>query len=718
MLKYLRSQPVFIRGTLIFIPLLLVSSTLFFWLFRAQVQTEKNKLAQQELEKVNFQQETLLQEFSDIVSDLLILANQTELRHLQSGLNHNSDLLTLSEANLSQLQRNIQQERLRSLSQEFLTYSQQKKRYNMIRFLNNQGQETVRINYNQGNPAIVPESELQDKSNRYYFEEAIPLGAGEIFVSPFDLTKDHGQVVRPYIPVIRFASPVFDPQSQKLGIVILSYLGNNLLARVEHQASNSSSQFFMINADGYWLKGITPEDEWGFMFEEGQNWTFAGTFPKTWETIEATETGQVENGEGLFTFARVNPLGKIQQLTRHQVNGLDDYSWVILSYVSPETLATLSRQVFYRLLPLYLGLVAIIIIASGVCLQQLRRAEQTQSRIAAGMVTAEKISAGDLTVQIDTNDQRDDLNRLLHAFGSMTQRLSGVIGQIQQSGVQVTSSTTELASASKQLEATMTEQVATTSEIMATSQQIASTAEELSQSVSQVADQVTATANTAGQGQVELQQMEQTIQQLATATSSIASRLGLISERANTISAIVTTITKVADQTNLLSLNAAIEAEKAGEYGAGFSVVAREIRRLADQTAVATLEIETMVNEMQSAVSTGVMEMDKFTQEVNQSVNSVENISQQIAQVIEQVKTLTPQFTAINQGTEAQSEGAQQISEAMGQLNDTSQQTAQSMQDSGRAITQLQQVVQGLQQEIARFKIKNSSAATTSFETV
>ena len=78
----------------------------------------------------------------------------------------------------------------------------------------------------------------------------------------------------------------------------------------------------------------------------------------------------------------------------------------------------------------------------------------------------------------------------------------------------------------------------------------------------------------------------------------------------------MTTITKVADQTNLLSLNAAIEAEKAGEHGRGFAVVATEIRRLADQTAIASYDIEQLVKEMQSAVSAGVMGMDKFSEEV------------------------------------------------------------------------------------------------------
>src|SRR5438093_9938525 len=100
------------------------------------------------------------------------------------------------------------------------------------------------------------------------------------------------------------------------------------------------------------------------------------------------------------------------------------------------------------------------------------------------------------------------------------------------------------------------------------------------------------------------------------AAGSINAKLAVLNEKASNINQVVTTITKVADQTNLLSINAAIEAEKAGEYGRGFLVVAREIRRLADQTAVATLDIENMVRLMHDAVSAGVMQMDKFSEQV------------------------------------------------------------------------------------------------------
>jgi methyl-accepting chemotaxis protein WspA len=171
----------------------------------------------------------------------------------------------------------------------------------------------------------------------------------------------------------------------------------------------------------------------------------------------------------------------------------------------------------------------------------------------------------------------------------------------------------------------------------------------------------------------------------------------------------------VADQTNLLSLNAAIEAEKAGEYGVGFAVVAREIRRLADQTAVATLDIEEMVKEMQSSVSSGVMEMDKFAKEVSRGVEDTSNISEQLGRMIEDVQSLAPRFQIVNQGMEAQSLGAQQISEAMVQLSETSVQTADSLREINGAIEQLNGAAQRLRREISRFKVSTQDFSQPAF---
>jgi methyl-accepting chemotaxis protein WspA len=168
---------------------------------------------------------------------------------------------------------------------------------------------------------------------------------------------------------------------------------------------------------------------------------------------------------------------------------------------------------------------------------------------------------------------------------------------------------------------------------------------------------------------------------------------------------VVTTITKVADQTNLLSINAAIEAEKAGEYGLGFLVVAREIRRLADMTAVATLDIERMVKEMQYSVSAGVMEMDKFSEQVRKVVGEVGQIGGQLGNIITGAQGLHQRFDQVTEGMRVQSQGAEQIREAMSRLSEAANQTSVSIREFNKATERLREAVGGLKDEVSGFTL-------------
>jgi methyl-accepting chemotaxis protein WspA len=329
------------------------------------------------------------------------------------------------------------------------------------------------------------------------------------------------------------------------------------------------------------------------------------------------------------------------------------------------------------------------------------------SKIGELVNIAQKISSGDLTTQLQPSDSQDEIGKLQNAFYIMNQDLNSLIRRIQHSGVQITTSSTQIAASGKQLEATVTEQLASTNEVAATAQEIAATSRNLVKMMDKVAEMTKRTAMGASESHDELQAMEITMQQLTEATNSITSKLGIMNKKASNINNVVVTITKVADQTSILSLNAAIEAEKAGEYGAGFAVVAREIRRLANQTAVATLEIEQIVKDMQSAVSVGVMEMDKFNNYVNNSFEQVNKISNQIGKVINQVQSLPPQFEQVSESMEEQSQGATQISEAMAQLTDASEQTVDALRETNIALEQLEEAAQSLREEISHFLVKN-----------
>ena len=167
-----------------------------------------------------------------------------------------------------------------------------------------------------------------------------------------------------------------------------------------------------------------------------------------------------------------------------------------------------------------------------------------------------------------------------------------------------------------------------------------------------------------------------------------------------------TRATKVTDRTTGLSLNGASEGEKAGGACRGFAVVATEIRRLADQTAVATYDIELTVKEIQSAVAAGVMGMDKFSEEVRRGMQEVRQGGGQLSQVIHQVQALAPRMESVNDGMRAQASGAEQITQALAQLSEAAQQTVDSLRQSTQAIDELSQVAVGLLGGNSRFALQ------------
>jgi methyl-accepting chemotaxis protein len=286
---------------------------------------------------------------------------------------------------------------------------------------------------------------------------------------------------------------------------------------------------------------------------------------------------------------------------------------------------------------------------------------------------------------------------LLVPIFQVTRRVQTMVNTLQRSGIQVSSSSVQIAASGKQLEVMAAEQAAASAQIAASSKEIAHTASGLNRSVDQVVTQANHAQEMAIAGEQGLAAMAATLAQFGQMSDRIADQLGVVSDRAENIDQVVIAMTKVADQTNLLSLNAAIEAEKAGEAGAGFSVVAREIRRLADQSAIATLEIEALVKEMQAAVSVGVTEMNRFSEQLCEGSSTTATITQQVATITQKVRSLLSPLSQINQSMDAQSASAMQIRDAMAQLSAGTEQTVQSLQDNNIALDQLQAAAASLQ---------------------
>jgi len=273
--------------------------------------------------------------------------------------------------------------------------------------------------------------------------------------------------------------------------------------------------------------------------------------------------------------------------------------------------------------------------------------------------------------------------------------------------IQLTSNATQIASSAIHQQANVSTLMASSSQIASAVKEISATSQELLRAMVEIADAAEKTTALAKEGRQGLKGMETSMEVLSSATGSISGKLTTIRTKAARINSVVTAITKVADQTNLLSLNAAIEAEKAGEAGAGFAVVAREIRRLADQSAIATLDIERMVEEMQAAVTSGVEEMRDLSGAVQGGIGSAETIRGQFGEIIERVESIAPRYETVQQGMQNQSEGAKQISDAMWQLTETARQTSDSVTDLNDVSRQLHEAVRILKERI--FKVTTSA---------
>jgi methyl-accepting chemotaxis protein WspA len=252
---------------------------------------------------------------------------------------------------------------------------------------------------------------------------------------------------------------------------------------------------------------------------------------------------------------------------------------------------------------------------------------------------------------------------------------------------------------------------ATSAEIAAAVREITSTQQDLNGSVQSVAAAVRQTTESASSGRSALGRLSSEIDTLALGASSVSARLAEIRDRAEKIHVVVASMAKVANQTNLLSVNAAMEAERAGESGAGFRAVAREIRRLSAQTAEATLLIEGIVREMQLAVASGVGDMQRHQESVETGVDSVGRIGVELVRVIGGIEQLGNDIDLVARGMEAQALGVAQVSEAISSMTEGAGRAARSASRFADAGAELELRAGEFDREVGAFRLPDDGSA-------
>ena len=331
---------------IIFVPLVLILSIILFLFYNAESNNHKELVKNEASAEINHMTEAMKTQFQLVLSDLMFLSEQNEL---QQALDINE---TIDWGNLAT---------------EYLSFSARKQIYDQIRFIDETGMEIVRVDFNDGNPVIVPHDQLQSKAKRYYFEDTFILALGEVFFSPMDLNIEHGEIEQPLKQMIRLGTPIFNRDGHKEGVVILNYLAHNMTHHLE-LTPGGFDQIMLLNSDGYWLHSPNPEDEWGFMYPDKEDRTFGNDFPKAWLTIATDESGQFFNTDGLFTFVTIYPLlegqkssagsGLAFEPSEQQISA-KEYYWKLVVYMPLSALSAAMGTVSNMILMIFTLMVVV-----------------------------------------------------------------------------------------------------------------------------------------------------------------------------------------------------------------------------------------------------------------------------------------------------------------------------------------------------------------------
>jgi len=331
-------------------------------------------------------------------------------------------------------------------------------------------------------------------------------------------------------------------------------------------------------------------------------------------------------------------------------------------------------------------------------------------RIRAAHLLAERIAGGDLASAPVSVRGGDETAELVSAMNRMNADLARIVTSVREASARLGATSTQLGATSREQRTSVGALGESTAQIAAAIHEIAATGNELLRTVEAVDGGARRTQTAAAAGRSRLEGVSETMVRLDAGARAIDDRLEVIAEKAAAISSVVVAISKVAEQTNLLSVNAAIEAEKAGESGLGFLVVAREIRRLADQTAGASLDIERIVGQMQSSVRQGVAEMERFSGDMRKGTEDVQAAASDLGGMIGAIESSYSRFTEVRSGMSTQSAGVAQIETAVAQVAEGARSSAAAAGELARVADEVAYAVAVLQDAAARFRLRDEEA--------
>jgi methyl-accepting chemotaxis protein len=631
------------------------------------------------------------------------------------------------------------------LSQIFKAAASNKTAYQQLRYLDENGNEMVRIDQVGGEVTIVSGTGgLQNKSTSSYFTGTRELDSNQIYISELNLNKENGAVQVPHTPVIRFSTPVFDPNGAYRGALVANVYAESLLSRLRFE----SGEVYMVREDMSFV--LHPDADQLFGVDLGTGANLEDEFAESHDGLKASGTGTAALVDG--------SRGEVVALRAINFDSLNpDRHWVLLRTLP--TSEVLGAVATLRTLMIVLATIAVLLAgALGVWLSRsitgavskvgtamnrissgdvtvnvdesrqdelgdmaraygkmrayLQEAAEVATTISHGDVTtqfhakgssdtlgnalvgmvanlkdrsaiAEYIANGDLTVDIQPLSDRDLLGT---ALATMAANLRVSIGQVATTSTDLSISSTRLAGSAQQVGqateaiaqnsqqvaqgaeeqsqgvamATGSAQEQATAVVQATNAvaQVSKAATDVAQSAQHAADSAREATDAANVGFEAVDQTTIGMARIRDAVQATAVRIEDLGTKSTEIGNIIKVIDEIASQTNLLALNAAIEAARAGEQGRGFAVVADEVRKLAERVSGATAEITNLIESVQESVGQSIESTEEGTREVASGADKAEQAGNALVKILESVGQVAEQSEQISSAAEEVSASA------------------------------------------------------------
>ena len=326
--------------------------------------------------------------------------------------------------------------------------------------------------------------------------------------------------------------------------------------------------------------------------------------------------------------------------------------------------------------------------------------------VSAACVRLEEIASGDLSGEPITPRSPDEIGRLTVSLNKTSDSLNHIVSTIHASSEEVAAAATEVSATSEEMAHSVSNSRDQLEQVAAALHQFSASIVEVSQKTGAVRETALASGSKAVESGTAVEQTIRDIQQIAERVRSGAASVGKLGTRAEEIGQIITVIEDIADQTNLLALNAAIEAARAGEHGRGFAVVADEVRKLADRTVIATKEIATSITLIQEETRSAVNDMSGGDEEVAQSVARAEVVGSSMKVIVENSAGVADEVDLIAASTEQQATASEEISTSVASVSASANEGCLAAEQSAQAATELSQNAEQLRLLVDRFKLR------------